>query len=105
MVKLGGALEEQGEMVNVLVEDYKQAVTDVTSLDFNGDALDAEIDCTGRNKEFLLLDNESVVEKLVEECGACKAAKLFKVGCFFENSAVVLEATERSNKKYEEELK
>ena len=67
-------------MVKVLVEYYKQAVKDVTSLGFNGDALDAEIDCTGINKEFLLLDNELVVDKLVEERGACKAGKIFKVG-------------------------
>ena len=100
-----GVLEEQGEMVKVLVEDYKQAVTDVNSLGFNDNALDAEIDCTGRNKEFLLLENESVVDKLVEEYGACKAGNLFKAGCFFSNTAVVLETTERSNKNYEEELK
>ena len=100
-----GVLEEQGEMVKVLVEDYKKAVTDVNGLGFNGNALDAEIDCTGRNKEFLLLDNELVFNKLAEERGACKAGKIPKVGYFFESAAFVLEATERSNKKYEEELK
>ena len=77
-----GVLEEQGEMVKVLVEDYKKAVTDVNGLGFNGNALDAEIDCTGRNKEFLLLDNELVFNKLVEERGACKSGKIFKVDFF-----------------------
>ena len=46
-----------------------------------------------------------MVDKLVEERGACKAGKIFKVGQFFANSAVVLEATERSNKLYKEEQK
>ena len=57
------------------------------------------------NKELLSLDSALVVDKLVEERGACKAEKIFKVGQFFANYAVVLEATERSNKLYEEEQK
>ena len=78
---------------------------DITSLGFNGNALNAEIDDVGENKELLSLDSASVVDKLVEERGACKAGNIFKVGQFFANSAVVLEATERSNKLYEEEQK
>ena len=74
-------------------------------LGFNGDAPDAEIDDVGENKELLSLDSASVVDKLVEERGACKAGKLFKVGQFFANSAVLLEATERYNKLYKDEQK
>ena len=72
------------------MEDYKQGVAYLNRLGFNGEALSAEIGDVGTKKELLSLDSASVVDKLVEECGACKAGNLFKVGCYFSNSAVIL---------------
>ena len=84
------------------MEDHKQGVADLNRLGFNGEALSAEIGNVGKKKELLSLDSASVVDKLVEECGFYKAGNLFKVGCYFSNYAVILEATERSNNMYEE---
>ena len=101
----GRALAEQEEIVEVLVKDCKEGVKDITSLGFNGDALNAEMDDVRENKELLPLDSASVVDELVEERGACKVGKLFKVGQFFANSTVVLEPAEGSQKLHEEEQK
>ena len=72
------------------MEDHKQGVADLNRLGFNGETFSAEIGNVGKKKELLLLDSALVVDKMVEECGACKAGKLFKVGCYFSNSAVIL---------------
>lgn len=99
----GGAPEEDGKRLELLVEEYEQAERTLTRLGFNGRILNVEPP-RAKPREFFATE-EAQIQAIIDNKTINKAGGLFKIGVHIANCNVVLEAHRRIKKAEEEEKK
>ena len=99
----GGAPEEDGKRLELLVEEYEQAERTLTRLGFNGRILNVEPP-RAKPREFFATE-EAQTQAIIDNKTINKAGGLFKIGVHIANCNVVLEAHRRIKKAEEEEKK
>ncbi len=91
--QLGGekaSVGDQGQRLQLLVDDYEKAAAEVNELGFRGEVLDLELEVAV--PRALIEDESERIKKIVEEKAANKTGGLFKLGCQVANERVVMES-------------
>ena len=89
----GGAPEEAGNRLHLLVSEYEEIGYTLTMMGFNGEVLDLKA-CTVEEWVFPE-DNETAIQALIDKKSMNRPGGLFNIGCLVANAYVVLEASRR----------